>query len=122
MVKIEDTGLRPGMFILTEANGQRSRENAYIAQPATVQPGDFLTFSSAGTSDDPRAVYTALAGTDVDAIAIHGGVSASGDELEIAVLVRDAEVNGNALTWPANLTTRKAIIDKLATLGIIVRF
>ena len=55
MVKIEDTGLRPGMFILTEANGQRSRENAYIAQPATVQPGDFLTFSSAGTSDDRRA-------------------------------------------------------------------
>ena len=62
-------------------------------------------------------------GATVGGLAIYGGVSSSGNDLHLAILVRDAEVNGNLLKWPAGMVQgeKSAAIAALAALGIIVR-
>jgi hypothetical protein len=57
------------------------------------------------------------------AIAIYPATTGSGETVKIAALVRDAEVNGHCLTWPAGITAaqKEAAIADLAKVGIIVR-
>lgn len=84
-------------FILSEANGQRSRDNVTVAANTTVEVGEILA----------------------GGIAIYGIVTGD-DAGQVAVIARDAEVNGHCLAWEsgANMVT---IAATLATKGIIVR-
>jgi hypothetical protein len=57
------------------------------------------------------------------AIAIHGADATSADAI-VAAIVRDAEVNGNCLTYHADRdqpAEKAAANTALATLGVIVR-
>lgn len=109
-------------FILTEANGQRSRENAYLADPVTVTVGMPLKKSAAATSTQFATYVPAAAGADCDALAMYAGGSLPGQGLRISVIARDAEVNGNLITWGAITAPEQLLgIAQLATHGIIVR-
>jgi len=109
-------------FILTEANGQRSRENAYLADPVTVTVGMPLKKTAAATLTQFATYVPAAAGADCDALAMYAGGSLPGQGLRISVIARDAEVNGNLITWGAITAPEQALgIVQLATHGIIVR-
>jgi hypothetical protein len=110
-------------FILSEANGQMSRDNAYLADPVTIVPGQPLKQTVAPTSTTPGTYVPAAVGADCTAIAIYGGTSTPANGLRIAVLTRNAEVNGNLINWGAIITAEQAIgLTTLATKGIIARF
>lgn len=110
-------------FILSEASGNRSRDNGYIADPSgVIRVGQPLKRTAGATTDTPTTYIPSVLGADCDAIAIYGGVSTSGEGLRIAVLSRDCEVNGRLISWGAMSTAEQiAGATRLATFGIIVR-
>lgn len=102
-----------GEFILSEANGQRSRENGTLKTGENHEAGTVLMSDGAGKLIDyaggtQPAIGVLLATTD-----------ASAADVKIAYIARDAEVNVNCLKYPVGkLAETKA---SLALLGIIVR-
>jgi len=120
---IINEGIHPAEFILSEANGHRSRENAQFADPSTIKPGQPVKFTTAATTDKFATYVAAVTGADCEAITIYGGVSSSGNPLQLAIIARDAEVNGKCINWPAGMSgvEQAAGITKLATNGIRVR-
>ncbi len=109
-------------FILSEANGQRSRENAYIADPATVYVGTPVKKTAEATATQPATYVKAAAGADCEALCIYAGGTIPGEGLRVAIIARDAEVNGNCLTWGALAPAEQAIAAAtLASKGIIIR-
>jgi len=128
MFPLQTEGKHTANFILSEATGNRSRANALFVDPATVYVGAPVK-KVAATSDIPEH-WTVVAdndqsvGADCEALAIYGGVTSSGYDIKLAILVRDAEVNGNLVRWPVGMVQGEitAAIAKLATAGIIVRY
>jgi hypothetical protein len=116
----------PGWFLLSEANGGRSRESAAIAVGQTLAVGTIV-------QDDGAGALTVMTGaldtagdliTQAKGIAFYAGASDSAETQTIAYIARDAEVNGNLLTFPTETSTgdeRNKTIASLALLGIIVR-
>lgn len=100
-------------FLLSEANGQRSRDagtaSAAIAVGAVVEldTGEWKPIAN----EDPAGKTLGIAiGT-----AVENG--------EVALIVRDAEVDGGAIEWGALVAgaDRTAAIGILASAGIIIR-
>jgi Bacteriophage lambda head decoration protein D len=107
-------GPHAAQFILTEANGQRSRENVEIPVGQKFLPGTVITGGG----------VPGLSGAGL-CIAIYGVDTTAADAVpvKIAVIARDAEVNRHAMAWPEG--TDDSAIDaacmELADRGIIVR-
>lgn len=113
-------------FLLSEANGQRSRENGTLAQAAGhVAAGTVLQLSGgkliAFTADPllssgrPTTEAVGILGQDSDA---------TGGDVAVAYLARSAEVNVNELVYPAETTAggeKAATTSSLKLLGIIPR-
>ena len=113
----------PAEMVLSEANGQRSRAYAYLADPVTIKVGQPLKQTVAPTSTTPGTFVAAAVGADCNAIALYGGTSNPTNGLRIAVLVRDCEVNGYQINWGAITVPEQALgLAQLATAGIIVRY
>lgn len=123
-------GRHPGEFILSEANGQRSRETVTIASGSgVIAPGAVLGVFTTGASAGKYSLAPAAA-ADPDvgnqtavAVALYGCDATSSDE-KIAVIRRDAEVNGNILSYASSVndaTKKAAKVAQLAAVGIIVR-
>jgi hypothetical protein len=110
-------------FVLSEANGQRSRGNAYLNDPVTVRVGQPLKKTAEATATLPATYVLAAAGAECHALALYGGTSQPAPNgLRIAALVRDAEVNGLLIDWGSITAPEQAIgVATLATNGIIVR-
>jgi len=114
----------PGEFILSEANGQRSREAITIAAGAgVIAPGTVLGKVTA----TGKYVASAVGATDgsqiPSAINIYGA-DATGVDVSVSAIVRDAEVNGACLTYHADRDQKPekaAAHDALKSLGVIVR-
>lgn len=108
---------RTADFILSEANGQRSRENALLAATlVTLAAGQLLTQGGdgkyvvySGPGADPDAPITA------DAV-LYSNVPASDADQQIVVIARDAELTGELLAG-VDAPARVA----LGAAGIIVR-
>lgn len=117
-------GRHPGEFLMTEANGQRSRENITIASGAGIialgtllgkaaASGKFVASAVGATDGSQTAVAVALYGCD-----------ATSNDAAIAAIVRDAEVNGHVLTYHADRDQageKASAQADLAGVGIIVR-
>lgn len=77
--------------------------------------------------DDYQAVAYDQDGTDgsekAAGIAIYPATTGVGETVKIAAIVRDAEVNGKVLEWPADIEAgeKAAAVADLASAGIIVR-
>ena len=114
-----------GEFILSEANGNRSRENGTLASGQDLAAGTVVQDNGSGkliacdgTLNTAGDLVTAVAG-----ILLAAG-DATGGDLAVAYIARDAEVNDNLLTYPTESTAggeKAATQASLATLGIIVR-
>ena len=107
-------GPHAAAFILSEANGQRSRDNVEVPVGQKFPPGTVL--GAAGTP--------ALSGGNL-AIAIYGvdTTAVGATPQKVACIVRDAEVNRHVMAWPEGASD--AVIDaactELAKQMIIVR-
>lgn len=112
---------RPLDFVISEANGARSRATVKLAQSAAILPaGTLLKGATLGAAleavQDATDLQTCVAilGYNVDAASIGGG-----ETIRATAIVRDAEVNAAMLH--AGTSTAAEIADALALLGIIVR-
>ena len=115
---------RPCAFVMSEANGQRSRGTVTVASGAgPIEPGTVLgkitasgkyIASAAGASDGSQtAVAIALYGCDATAA-----------DAPVAAIVRHAEVNAALLIYHADrdqAAEKTAANGALAAVGIIVR-
>lgn len=120
---VKTEGFHAGHFMISEANGHRSRAIVTIASGENLRAGTVLARNSvtgeyvAYDNDDTT--------TEDDAAAIlWDNVDASDGAKEATAIVRDAEVNGDELQWGDNEDTgdREAAVTDLAAVGIICRF
>lgn len=114
-------GRHAGEFILSEAAGQRSRENVTIVSGQDLKAGAVLGKITTGGkytevnqgADDGSQTAVAILIADCDA---------TGGDTAAAVIARDAEVNGDCLDWgsesAAEIVTGRT---ELTAVGIIVR-
>lgn len=115
-------GRHPAEFLLSEANGQRSRGNITIGAMQTIVPGQVLGQITGGNwvAHDPAA---ADGSQTAGAIALYGAVTGAGATAAISAIVREAEVNGKTLSYKTGLTAPQIaqIATDLAGKQIIVR-
>ena len=126
----KNEGLHAGAFIVSEANGQRSRETA------TVKKGEKLNAGHVVQDDGTGKLIAAdgLLNTAGDLITEVKGVlhapndaSATGEDADIigaTYIARDAEVVDADLTYPTESTAggeKVATVASLLKLGIITR-
>ena len=117
-------GRDAGEFLLSEANGNRSRDVATVASGAgVIAPGTVLGKLTSGGK------YTASPATGSDgsqtavAVALYGCDATSADQ-KLVVIARDAEVNVNLLAYASSVddaAKKAAKATQLAAVGIIVR-
>ena len=117
-------GLHPGAFLMSEANGQRSREDIIIESgTGIIAPGTVLGKVTATGKYIASAVGAADGSETPAAINIYGGDASAGDAA-VSAIVRDAEVNGHCLVYHADRdqpAEKDAANAALGALGIIVR-
>lgn len=116
-------GRHAAEFLKSEANGTRSRDTATVASGQTLVAGEVVMLSGGelvahdGALDTQGDVITPAVGIMWDA------VDASAAAVDGAVYVaRDAEVNGEELTYPTESTAggeKAAVQASLKTLGIV---
>lgn len=108
-------------FILSEANGQRSRANGTLVTGQDLAAGTVLM----DNGSDKLTAFTASGETGDDAVGILlYNVDATDADVEVSYIARDAEVNLKLLTYPAETTDggeEAATIASLAALNIITR-
>src|SRR5690606_5214096 len=111
-----------GGFILSEANGKRSRENITIASGENLQAGAVL---GKITANGHYAAYDndATNGVQTAAGILLAAVDATGGAKPGVAIVRDAEVNEHELVWDEDNDTSDitAGVADLLALGIILR-
>lgn len=106
-------GRHAAQFILSEANGNRSRENGTLKSGEDLEAGTVVEDDGSGKLVEYDATSQEAAG-----ILIETTDATTGDK-SVAYLARDAEVNANILTYPEGELA--ATTASLALLGIIVR-
>lgn len=118
---ILEEGYRDLEFVVSEANGFRSRKTVTVdASGAALEPGTLLgqvTASGDFVRHDPGA------DTGEETVAGILAYAIGEEEAERTIIARDAEVNRAHLTYSdgADQTARDAADAALADLGIIVR-
>jgi hypothetical protein len=125
MSSVTETG-HTGGFILSEANGQRSRETVTLEGSAgDLKAGRVLGIIDTGSDTDLYAPFDPAVndGRDDAKAILYADSDNQAATQEIAVIRRDAEVNGNELIWPDGISDndKNTAIAELATQGIIVR-
>jgi hypothetical protein len=111
-----------GEFIVSEASGTRSREVATLITGQDLAAGAVLGMITASSK------YTVLApaagdGSEAAAGILFAATDATSADEECVLILRDAEVNGGEIGWPAGISAgeKTTAIAELAALGIIVR-
>lgn len=115
-------GVHPLEFIISEANGLRSRKVETVAAGADLQPNTVVGKVTAsgkvvqlapGASDGSEAAYGVL---------MYPAKAASADA-KVTAVVRDAEVKDHLVIWPDGITAgeKATATADLETRGVIVR-
>ena len=108
-----------GEFIITEANGSRSRDNGEVANGSNLAAGTVVSYDGGSR----LVAYTGDEFTNGEEDEAQGilipAVNATAGHVKAAFIARDAEVNLNLLTYPA--AKQAVMIQSLKRLGIICR-
>ena len=117
-----------GEHIINEANGRISREQIMIAATALATPMLAGTVLGRVTA---TGVYVPLNPAASDGSEVARGflyerreLKKAGANVRAVVHVRDCEINGRKIFWPAGITApqKTAAETALATNGVIVRY
>ncbi len=113
-------GTHAGEFIISEANGSRSRESGTLTSGENLVAGAVLGIVANKYVEYDNA---ASSGAETAVAILFDAVDATDDDADCVVLVRDAEVNASELIYEA--TQDQASIDAsivdLLTVGIVGR-
>jgi len=113
---------RTGEFLASEANGTRSREVVTLLSGESVKAGEVL---GKVTASGKYVAFNQDAATGEEAAAAiaYEDADASGGDISITVVIRDAEVNAAKLIWPSDITGPETTtaLGELEALGIIAR-
>lgn len=124
MATVLTQGRNPAEFIMSEANGQLSRDNIVIVSGAgVVKPGTVLGKITASGKYTPSPATGADGSQTGVAICIYGCDATSADQ-KVSAITRNAEVNGKTLEYGATVNDdakKLAKATQLAAVGIIVR-
>jgi hypothetical protein len=121
MTTLTETG-HAGGFLLSEANGSRSRDVVTIVSGQNLKAGAVLGKISA--SGKYKAYDNGAGdGSQAAAAILFDDVDASGGDKTATAIVRDAEVNKNELVYAVgqDQTSKDASVVDFAALGILVR-
>lgn len=111
-----------GGFLISEAEGRLSRDNATLISGQNLQAGTVLGKITTGGKwtqvDDSQSD-----GSETARGVLYASVDASGGDTPCVVITRDAEVNGHELIWPASSPQLDLVegYAELALQHIIVR-
>lgn len=124
MPTVFNEGRHTGEFLLTEGNGQISREAGVVASGSgIIASGTVLGRLTAGGKLVPSPATGADGAQTAVAVALYGCDATSADQT-IAIIARNAEVKADALVHHATVNDaakRAAKATQLAAAGIIVR-
>lgn len=119
---IQRETLGAGSFLVSEANGTRSREVVMIASGSNLLAGAVLGKLTASGE------YVALApaasdGSEDAAAVLFADVDATDADAKGVAIVRDAEIDAARLVYANGVTTnqKNAALVQLAALGLIAR-
>ena len=113
-MSVKTEGVHALEFLLSEANGQRSREQVTIPSgQGALAAGTMLTSANEKAVDGASAVKV-----------LTHAVDATSAAAEASVIARDAEVHGELLGWEDDTTATEklAAATSLASVGILVRW
>lgn len=109
-------------YLISEANGTRSREVVTLASGNDLPPGAVL---GKVTASGKYAQHNAAAtdGTEIAAAVLYAAVDASAADSAAVATARDAEVQAAQLVWRAGVTApqKTAGLAALAAIGIVAR-
>lgn len=119
---VKTEGYHAGHFMVSDANGRRSREEITIAEGQVLKAGAVLALNT----DTGKYEAYSNDGTSVTAAAaaiLWDNVDATDGDVQATAIVRDAEVNLAELQFGDGEDTgdREAAIADLKALGIIAR-
>lgn len=106
-------GRRAAEFILSEANGNYSRQNGVLISGQNLAAGTVLKAS--GSKLTAYTVASAPVGILLEA------TDASAGDVACAYIARAAEVKLALLTYPPDVTDEPDVIADLLTIGIVAR-
>ena len=116
-------------YLVSEANGTRSRDVITLPQGHSCLPGTVLAKVAAtgkykpldpangsGEGETPDGSHIAVA-------VLYAAVDATAGDKPAVITARDAEVEAAALIWPAAITPsqKTAALSQLAAVGIVAR-
>lgn len=111
-------------FLMSEANGQRSRDTVTVVSGAgVIAAGTVLGMITASGKYTTALLASSDGSEGAAAIALYE-VDATSADAKVVIVARDAEVNMNMLTYGADINTapeKVAANALLAAKGIIVR-
>lgn len=115
-------GVHSAEFIISEANGHRSRENGTVVTGQNLAAGTVVIDNGAGK----LTAFTGDTVTDGSLVdeavgVIIAAADATSADVDVAYISRDAEVNSNLMTYPTDTGDEANMIASLALLGIVVR-
>ena len=118
---VNTEGKHAGEFILSEANGTRSRDEVTIETPEDLKAGDVIGLETASGKyhayDDG-----AVDGTEVAAGVLFDDVDASAADVVGVAILRDAEVKASDMGWNGQAAPAiTAGTADLRAIGIILR-
>lgn len=114
-----------GEHVMNEANGTMSREQVLLFRGAKLDPGTVLGKITASGLYAPLNI-AAVDGTQNAAAVLRDrrDALAGADTRRAVVHIRNCDLNGKKLIWPAGITVnqRKAAEAQLGATGILVRY
>ncbi|WHO91848.1 head decoration protein [Xanthomonas campestris] len=114
LMELYTNSVRNAEFLLSESNGQRSRELIVIpAGQGNLVAGTLLKADNTKAADGADAVKV-----------LYGAVDASTEAVKATAIARDAEVHGELLSWASDTTADEKLlsVQSLQQAGITVRW
>lgn len=123
MSNVKEETLHANAYIVSEANGFRSREEIVIAESQDLLPGTVLGKLTSGGQYVQHAPGASNGSQHAVAILMYPVKTGAGETKRAAAHVRDCEVRESDLTWAEGITggQKTTAIGKLAETGIIMR-
>lgn len=111
-----------GAFIISEANGTRSRTTATLESGQDLLAGTVLGIVS-GSGKYTQFDQDGADGSESAAGILVYPIDATSADTACAAIIRDAEVDAAQLTWPSDIEAgeKTTALAQLAALGIIAR-
>ena len=114
-------GVYTAEFVLSEANGFRSREVVTIASGSPAMTAGHVLGKITASGKYSDFDNDAVDGTETAVAVLYADCDASAADKEAVVIFRDAEVSDAKLVWTDEANDKAGGLVELAAVGIVAR-